>query len=402
MSNRKLPEDWIITTLGTFMDFKNGVNANKEAYGKGVKFINVMDIFRKNTITSKDVIGSVLITEKELEENSVIKGDILFNRTSETTNEISYSSIYIGDEKITFGGFVIRGRQIKKLIQPEYAMHCFKTDAIRKEMIRRCQGAVRANIGQKDLSKIPIVIPPHHEQKTIADLLSTWDVAIEKTEALITAKQQQFDWLHLNLILNAKNTTLKHFSDFLNESRIIDNSNDAQKRLTVRLHLKGVEVRECRGTEIEGATQYFVRKTGQLIYGKQNIFRGSIGIVSEKLNGYSSSQDIPAFDIAESIYPDWLFWYMSRLHFYKKLENFSAGSGSKRLHSKELFKIKIPIPAFPEQKRIAKILNTAKQEINSLKSLTKQYRTQKRGLMQKLLTGKSRINPKIINQHKEA
>ena len=252
------------------------------------------------------------------------------------------------------------------------------------------------------VSKIPFAVPPLLEQKAIADLLSTWDTAIEKTETLITAKQQQFDWLHLNLILNAKNTTLKHFSDFLNESRIIDNSNDAQKRLTVRLHLKGVEVRECRGTEIEGATQYFVRKTGQLIYGKQNIFRGSIGIVSEKLNGYSSSQDIPAFDIAESIYPDWLFWYMSRLHFYKKLENFSAGSGSKRLHSKELFKIKIPIPAFPEQKRIAKILNTAKQEINSLKSLTKQYRTQKRGLMQKLLTGKSRINPKIINQHKEA
>ena len=241
------------------------------------------------------------------------------------------------------------------------------------------------------VSNIPFSIPPLSEQKTIADILQTWDTAIEKTEALIAAKEKQFSWLRSGMIRNAKNTTSVLFRDLLTESRIVDKQNDVQKRLTVRLHLKGVDIRDFRGTESEEATQYYVRKSGQLIYGKQNVFRGSIGIVPKKLDGYSSSQDIPAFDIAESIYADWLFWYMSRPAFYKKLEHFAAGSGSKRFHPKELFKLAISTPPLSEQKRIAHNLNTAKREIDTLKTLADQYRTQKRGLMQKLLTGKWRV-----------
>ena len=55
---------------------------------------------------------------------------------------------------------------------------------MRKELIRRGQGVVRANIGQKDLSNVPVIIPPINEQKAIASLLKIWDTAIEKTKAL--------------------------------------------------------------------------------------------------------------------------------------------------------------------------------------------------------------------------
>ena len=182
------------------MDFKNGVNADKETYGRGIKFVNVMDIFRKHCLSSDDVVGSVEITDKQLNEYSVVLGDILFNRTSETREEIAFSSVYLGEEIITFGGFVIRGRQTKQLLLPEFAKYCFKTDTVRKEMIRRSQGAVRTNIGQKDLSKVPIVIPPEADQKMIVSILEQWDTAIEKTEALIGAKERQFGWLLYELI----------------------------------------------------------------------------------------------------------------------------------------------------------------------------------------------------------
>ena len=56
-------------------------------------------------------------------------------------------------------------------------------------------------------------------------------------------------------------------------------------------------------------------------------------------------------------------------------------------------KIKIPLPLPHKQKRIANILDTAKEEVKFLEQLAEQYRTQKRGLMQKLLTGKWRVNP---------
>ena len=241
------------------------------------------------------------------------------------------------------------------------------------------------------VSKIPFQVPPLPEQKAIAETLQAWDTAIEKTEKLITEKEKQFGWLRSSLIRNVKDTTVHQFGDLLSESRMPDTENNPKKRITVRLHLKGVSIREYRGTESEGATQYFVRKAGQLIYGKQNIFRGSIGIIPNELDGYSSSQDIPAFDIADKISPSWLFWYMSQSHFYKRLEHFATGSGSKRLHPKELFRINIAVPTFEQQKRIAETLNTFSHKIDLLKKLAEQYRKQKRGLMQKLLTGEWRV-----------
>ncbi|MDW3169264.1 MULTISPECIES: restriction endonuclease subunit S [unclassified Vibrio] len=253
------------------------------------------------------------------------------------------------------------------------------------------QGASRYKLNKDTLSKLPILVPPLNEQLEIYKLFTTWHNAIEKTEALIAAKEKQFEWLRSHLISSSRtNQTLK-FGDFLTESRIPDTTQDPERRLTVRLHLKGVSVRDYRGTESTDATKYFHRKSGQLIYGKQNVFRGSIGIVPSHLDGYSSSQDIPAFDIADNVNSKWLYWYLSRPSFYSWLENFSAGSGSKRLHPKELFKISVDLPTLEDQKRISDSLNLADKEIRLLKKTLEQYRSQKRGLMQKLLTGEWQV-----------
>lgn len=250
-------------------------------------------------------------------------------------------------------------------------------------------------VNRNDLHKIKVPFLPIQKQKTVVQTLECWDNAIEKTEALIAAKEKQFEWLRSHLISSSKaNQTLK-FGDFLTESRIPDTIQDPEKRLTVRLHLKGVSVRDYRGTESTDATKYFHRKSGQLIYGKQNVFRGSIGIVPPNLDGYSSSQDIPAFDIADNVNSKWLYWYLSRPSFYSWLENFSAGSGSKRLHPKELFKISVDLPSLEDQKRISDSLNLADKEIRLLKKTLKQYRCQKRGLMQKLLTGEWQVSSSL-------
>jgi type I restriction enzyme S subunit len=254
------------------------------------------------------------------------------------------------------------------------------------------EGSTVPSLTGSGISNIKILLPPLQEQKAIADILEKWDEAIESTSKLIEAKKKRFEWFRNEVVKNAKNTNNVKLGDILTESRVNDVKNDPQKRLTVRLHLKGVETREYRGTEIDGATQYFIRRAGQLIYGKQNIFRGSIGMVPNYLDGYSSSQDIPAFDIDKSVNSDWLLYYISRSSFYKKLEHYSTGSGSKRVHPKELFKIYIPLPPLLQQKQIAKTLNTAKKEITILEEILAKYKSQKKGLMQKLLTGKIRVN----------
>ena len=347
-------------------------------------------------ISLSDVEKGVLLNTKRCQfakapsraRRKVRKGDVLL-----ATVRPNLQAFYLFKEEvhdtIVSTGFCVLTPQSELLA--EYLHQYLFSEHMLKVFHQFNVGTNYPAINSSDIKNFPIFLPPLSEQKAIADILQTWDTAIEKTEALIAAKEKQFSWLRSSMIRNAKNTTSVHFRDLLTESRIVDKQNDVQKRLTVRLHLKGVDIRDFRGTESEEATQYYIRKSGQLIYGKQNVFRGSIGIIPKKLDGYSSSQDIPAFDIAESIYADWLFWYMSRPVFYKKLEHFAAGSGSKRFHPKELFKLAISTPPLSEQKRIAHTLNTARQEIDTLKTLADQYRTQKRGLMQKLLTGKWRV-----------
>jgi len=62
----------------------------------------------------------------------------------------------------------------------------------------------------------------------------------------------------------------------------------------------------------------------------------------------------------------------------------------------------VPCPSPDEQKAIAEALTASQQEIDLLKQLADKYKTQKRGLMQKMLTGEWRVKPEIVNQYMEA
>jgi len=376
-------------------DFKNGLNFKSGETGHALKVLGVGD-FQNRTFLDQVGEISTIHTEKEIDSSYHLQdGDLIFVR-SNGNKALVGRCMLVRDakEKISFSGFTIRARLTTSNVLPAFVNLLMQAGVLRKELKKDGRGTNISNLNQGMLSKIEIPLISIDQQREILDFFSNWNKAIEKTEALIDAKERQFGWLRSNIIKNAQNTTDHKFGDFLKESRIPDAINNPEKRLAVRLHLKGVDVREYRGTEKEGATKYFMRKAGQLIYGKQNIFRGSIGIIPYALDGYSSSQDIPAFDIAESVDPDWLYWHMSRPYFYERLELFAAGSGSKRLHSKELFKIHIDVPPIAEQKRIARTLNIARQEITLLKKLANQYRTQKRGLMQKLLSGEWHIKNK--------
>lgn len=375
-----MPAGWENTNLGAISsDATYGINAKAVAYDGKHKYIRITDIDEK---TNKFAPNPLVSPDGEIKgKYKLKKGDILFARTGASVGK---SYLYHEDDgNLYFAGFLIKFHLLKD--NPYFIYAQTQTTKYWEWIQSVSMRSGQPGINAEEFKNLPLVIAPLPEQKAIAKTLQTWDTAIEKTETLIAAKRRQFEWLRSHAIKNTKNSSVKYFGDFLTESRIIDQKNNPRTRITVRLHLKGVEVRQYRGTESKDATDYFTRKAGQLIYGKQNIFRGAIGIVPNELDGYCSSQDIPAFDIAKNVHSDWLFWYMSRPHFYKGLEHFATGSGSKRLHPKELYQKKILIPTLPEQKQIARILNTAHREINLLKKQAQHYRTQKRGLMQKLL-----------------
>ncbi|MGZ8165044.1 MAG: restriction endonuclease subunit S, partial [Methylobacter sp.] len=168
---------WKNKNLGDIFTFKNGVNASKEQYGSGYKFINVLDIINNNFITYEKIIGLVNIPENEFINNEVRYGDVLFQRSSETREEVGQSNVYIGHQSVTFGGFVIRGRGIAEY-SPLFFNYILKTNSVRDEITQRSGGSTRFNIGQNSLSVIPIFLPTLPEQTKIANFLTAVDEKI--------------------------------------------------------------------------------------------------------------------------------------------------------------------------------------------------------------------------------
>jgi type I restriction enzyme S subunit len=241
------------------------------------------------------------------------------------------------------------------------------------------------------ISHVIIPVPPLPEQQKIASILSTWDVAIDNCKEIIEELKVRNKGLVNKLIIDNGELNVKLGNVFV-ESKIPSVNADVNKRITVRLTLKGIEKRGVRGSELEEATYYYLRKSGQFVYGKQNLHKGAFGIIPDELDGFESSSDIPAFDINKEFNSKYIFYYFSRRHFYEKLEDISTGTGSKRIQPKELYKVEIKVPSTLEkQNAIVKIIDTATKELNQYQQKLQTLQLQKKGLMQQLLTGKVRV-----------
>lgn len=404
MTETKIPEGWQKVALGEFMEFKNGINADKSAYGQGTKFVNVMDVFRNNFLKKDDIAGMVQISDKQRSEYSVIHGDILFNRTSETREEVAYSTVYTDKEPVTFGGFVIRGRQKKNLLIPGFAGYCFKNEATRKEMIRRSQGAVRANIGQKDLNKIPILIPPKYEQEKIVQILSRFDSAIEKTEALVTAKQKQFKWL-ISALIGQRQSSANWDKSKLVEVGRFSKGNGITKQELATEGIPCVRYGElytkhnfriqnfCSFISHKNAGKYKLIQNNDLLFAGSGETREEIG----KCASFNHNTEARAGGdvIICSIDPrklraDFASYFLNT-EARRQLNKLGQGNSIVHIYSRFLESVEVPIPPLHEQEAITSLLKTCETEINKMEEIAEKYRIRKRGLIQKLLSGKWRF-----------
>lgn len=162
--------------------------------------------------------------------------------------------------------------------------------------------------------------------------------------------------------------------DFLTESKIIAEESDANHRITVRLNCKGVEKRSLKA-EKEGATKYYERKAGQFIYGKQNIHKGAFGVIPKELDGFTSSADLPAFDIDKSkCIPEWLCLCLKVDERYKTLQKDVKGVGSQRLAVNIFLNVEIPLPNLMEQKRIVSEIS---EKLENIQQLSEEVEKQK-------------------------
>ncbi|TRX32561.1 hypothetical protein FNW52_16885 [Flavobacterium sp. ZT3R18] len=152
----------------------------------------------------------------------------------------------------------------------------------------------------------------------------------------------------------------------LSESKVESITPDSSKRIRVKLNLGGIE-RRPDINEKKGATKYYTRKAGQFIYGRQNLHKGAFGIVPFELDGCESSADLPAFDVSDNCFPEWIFYFFKQADLYKKLSALAKGVGSKRINPKQLFGLQILLPSKEEQRKILDSVKTFEVDALHLK-----------------------------------
>lgn len=268
----------------------------------------------------------------------------------------------------------------------------FKKEKIVGKYLQGGQGNLSAQI----IKNLKLEFPKIEEQNKIANFLTLIDIRIETQNKIIEDyKLFKKGLMHkvFNKEINFKNKDNSYDNwktIALNEVLSIPEKEspktiDVSKILTVKLHLKGISINDRTDGLKLGATKYIIRKKGQFIYGKQNLFNGAFGIVPKEYDGFLSSGDIPTLNInTKVIIPKFLYYYFGRKSFYKSLEKIASGSGSKRIHEKTLLKLKITIPNLEEQQKIASTLSAIDDKITLEINYLEKLKNQKQYLLQNL------------------
>ena len=368
--------------ISTFYSGGTPLTSKREYFDGDIPFIRSGEINSDKT--------EQFISELGLKNSSaklVEVGDILYALYGATSGEVGICKL---------NGAINQAVLCIKSNENHYFLFSYlrdKKESITNTFLQGGQGNLSADI----VKKIELYIPSIKEQTKISSFLS-------KIDARITAQSKIIEGLKKLKVATAKKIFSQEFrfkddkgNDFseweeilLGEVMSIPEKTKAQnidknKLLTVKLHLKGVLKNDNTDTLSFGATNYFIRKKGQFIYGKQNLFNGAFDIIPDEFDGFLSSGDVPTLEINNSkINSSFLLYLMGRKEFYKPLEDFATGSGSKRIHENTLLGIKIPFPSLPEQTKIANFLSAIDSKIDMENQLLQKLEEQKKYLLQNM------------------
>lgn len=299
-------------------------------------------------------------------------GDLLLAMYGATSGDIAASKI---KGAINQAILCIRTKQNKKFIESVWNKH------VSKNLRKYLQGG-QGNLSADIVKGISFFFPTLKEQEKIANLVSLLDERIATQNKIIEKIQTLIKGIVDSTILRKeKNAIVGDVCSISEQIRAEANIDDI---ITVRLHGNGVCKSSAENLQL-GATQYYRRRAGQLIYGKQNFHNGAIGIVPISLDNGITSKDIPSFDIDEmkcnSVY---LLAQLQSPQYYKPAEALTTGTGSKRLKEETFLKMPIVLPNKREQDNIATLIISISANLDQAKKMLDLFSIQKQYLLRQM------------------
>lgn len=407
-----IPEEWgieIFHKLGSFLR-TNTLSRDKMNNISGCVYnIHYGDILIKYgeiLNCTKTIIPQINIEYSNNKLGTILQnGDIIISDTAEDYTVGKATEIQnINNKKIVSGLHTIAFRPNTNIFAPYFLGYYFNSPIYKVQLYTLIQGIKVCSISKTALSNTYIPIPPLEEQKKIAEILSTWDEAIEKRSKLIEKLELRKRGIMQRLLTGR--TRLPGFttpwqkvsySEILKEIKrnIIWNDNEEYDLISVKRRSGGLFHRDkLLGKDIK-TKNLRPANIGDFLISKMQIVHGASGLVTKEFDGMKISGSYIALVAKDKNKTDINFinWYSKTPHFYHQTYVSSYGVHIEKMtfDLNSFMSMNMKIPSFIEQKAIVNLLNTIDKEINIQVKKLETLRTQKRGLMQQLLTGKTRV-----------
>ena len=290
-------------------------------------------------------------------------------------------------------------------VDVDYIVQALPT--LEREFRRYSCGSTVMGIGIDDLKSVKIYLPSLVEQRKIADILRTWDEAIETAEAELKAKQERKRGLTKKLLMPSAE------GDGVLSSKKNKASYSPLGALVIKIEGGGTPSKEVPGfwdgdiplltikdlpNARLGLTVDRITTSG-LESSSSKIVPAGIPVIATRMDvgkvvrcpvQVAINQDLRAiYPDPDKVDVDYIVQVLPTLE--REFLRYSCGSTVMGIGIDDLKSVKIYLPPLAEQRKIAEILQGADSDIETINHRIESLRTQKRGLMQKLLTGEVRV-----------
>lgn len=387
-------DDWEQRKLGDLGSLKNGMNFSKDEMGIGFPFVNLQDIFGKSIVT-KHSLGKAQASASQLRNYNLLKGDVLFVRSSVKLEGVGQAAVVPSDFiNTTYSGFLIRFRDQNNL-DDNFKSQIFKTRNIRTQIMSKATDSANKNISQPSLSKLKIVFPNKIEQEKIGKLFKDLDKTItlhqHKLDQLRVLKEILLQKLFANDQHDKPELRFKDFTDKWEKVKIGSLFTESTEKsatgqlLSVSIN-KGVypfDETERKNNSSKNKSNYKFVEKYDIAYNSMRMWQGAEGV------SYYSGIVSPAYTVLkpqQNSNPEFYAYMFKRAEMLNKFRRYSQGltSDTWNLKFPILKTISLRTTDIKEQEKIVQLLRMVKDNISLQQKKLTQYQQAKKFLLQQM------------------
>lgn len=386
------PSDWPLTRFGDIADFRNGLNFLSSESGSVVPMLGVAD-FKDRESIGADYEFAPVTPARELSSDDFLEpGDLVFVRSNGSKSLVGRCLIYTGPGmSAAISGFTIRARIACDSVDPNYLSKVMQSSLFRAHLLEQGGGSSINNLSQAALAAFKFHLPPLPEQRKIAGILRIWDDAIDKTlelRRLADARRAEF----AERMLAPSHGVRRKLSELTSPIKTRNTAAVLGRESVMGVSNRSGLVPMREQTIAADISRYQILPPRAFAYNPMRINVGSIAMSRSK-SDVLVSPDYVLFQCDErELRPEYLDHVLTTRWWLHHVNAGASGSVRTRTYYDDLAAISIAAPPAVEQDNVSRALDGLSNEIDLLQRKAELLRTQKRGLMQKLLTGQVRVS----------